>query len=568
MTYLVNAPASFADEALRGFVAAHPALVRAVYGGVVRTTPGSLGKVAVVVGGGSGHYPAFAGFVGPGFADGAVAGHVFTSPSVGRVHTVASAASRGGGVLLACGNYAGDELNFSLAAERLRADGIGTRLLLVSDDIASAPDDEWSNRRGIAGGLVVFKIAAAAAESGADLDTVERIARAANAATRTLGVAFAGCTLPGEPTALFDVPSGRMATGLGIHGEPGISQDALPCADELADVLVSRVIADTDVRGRAAAVLLNGLGATKAEELYVLWHSVLSRLRDRGVRVIAPEVGEFVTSLDMAGCSLTITWLDDELEALWVAPCRTPAFTRVDGERFDVDDGVENAGADGVGRAAAEPLAPSSADAARPAVELLIDLAGRVVAALAEHQAELGRLDAIAGDGDHGAAMARGSTAALAAVQSGDGDVAQLLTAAAHAWGEHAGGTSGVLWSCAIEAFASALRRRPDVAVAAHAAVDAVARLGRASPGDKTMLDAMTPFVAALDEQALEGVALPAALAVAAEAATNGARATAGMRPRVGRARPLAERSVGHQDPGAASFAVVVRTIADSIAAP
>ncbi|WP_007027654.1 dihydroxyacetone kinase family protein, partial [Saccharomonospora iraqiensis] len=329
MTRLYDDPATFSDDMVAGFVTAHPDRVRRVPGGVVRATRPRRGKVAVVTGGGSGHYPAFCGTVGPGFADGAVVGNIFTAPSAEDAHSVARAAERGGGVVFSFGNYAGDTLNFGLAVERLRHDGIPAHTVVVTDDVASAPAESRDRRRGVAGDFVVFKVAAAAAEEGYDLAEVVRVAEHANARTRSLGVAFDGCTLPGGDDPLFTVPAGRMGLGLGIHGEAGISERALPSAAELAQTLVDGVLADAPeaASGRVTAIL-NGLGATKYEELFVTYRTVARLLAEAGLEVVAPEVGELVTSLDMAGCSLTLTWLDDELERLWQAPADTPAYRK------------------------------------------------------------------------------------------------------------------------------------------------------------------------------------------------------------------------------------------------
>jgi len=221
MTRLYDDPATFMDDMLEGFLDVYSTYVVGVPGGAVRATETRPGKVAVVVGGGSGHYPAFCGVVGPGFADGAVVGNIFTSPSADDAYSVGRAASGGGGVLFSTGNYAGDVMNFTQAQQRLNAEGTDTRVVFVTDDIASAPRDEIHKRRGIAGDFVVFKIAGAAADQGYDLGAVERVTRLANARTRTLGVAFSGCTLPGADRPLFTVPTGKMGVGLGIHGEPG-----------------------------------------------------------------------------------------------------------------------------------------------------------------------------------------------------------------------------------------------------------------------------------------------------------------------------------------------------------
>jgi dihydroxyacetone kinase len=244
MTHLFNDPAAFADEVLDGFVAAHPQLVRRVPGGVIRAAAPQPGEVAVVVAGGAGHYPAFAGLVGPGLAHGAAVGNIFASPSARQICSVASAVSAGAGVLLCYGNYAGDVLHCGEAAALLNKNGVPTKTLAVTDDIASASPEEVDKRRGIAGDLAVFKAAAAAAEAGLSLDEVHSVASRANDRTRSFGVAFSGCTLPGADGPLFTVTPGRMAVGLGIHGEPGVGEVAVPTADALAVMLVSRLLDD------------------------------------------------------------------------------------------------------------------------------------------------------------------------------------------------------------------------------------------------------------------------------------------------------------------------------------
>ncbi|WP_017615145.1 dihydroxyacetone kinase subunit DhaK, partial [Nocardiopsis salina] len=306
MSRLLNSPSDFREDMLDGLSAAYPRHLTRVPGasGVVRSA-GTGGRVSVVVGGGCGHYPAFAGLVGPGLAAGAVVGEVFTSPSAEQAHRVGRAADEGAGVLFSFGNYAGDVMNFGLAEERLRGEGVDCRTVLVTDDVASAPHEEHAGRRGIAGTLPVFKTAGAAADRGDPIDEVERLARHANSRTATLGVGFAGCTVPGEKEPLFTVPPGHMEIGLGIHGEPGIEEGPLVSASELAPLLLDPLLAErpADTSGRVA-IVLNGLGATKYEELFVVASGLFPALRRAGLEPVLPEVGEAVTSLDMAGCSL------------------------------------------------------------------------------------------------------------------------------------------------------------------------------------------------------------------------------------------------------------------------
>ncbi|WP_349426090.1 dihydroxyacetone kinase family protein [Microbacterium sp. LWS13-1.2] len=564
MTRIANDPADFVSQALAGFVAAHGDVVRAVDGGVVRAVPAARGSVALVVGGGSGHYPAFAGVVGAGMAAGAVCGNIFTSPSAGQAYRVAKAAHRGGGVLFSFGNYAGDVLHFGEAEARLRDEGIDARTVLCTDDIASAPLDEIDRRRGIAGDFVVFKIAGAAAERGDSIDEVERLARLANHRTRTLGVAFGGCTFPGAGEPLFTVPDGMMSIGLGIHGEPGIRDVPRTDSATLAATLVGALLADVpEQRGARVVVIVNGLGTVKYEELFVLYGDVAALLEAAGVTVVQPEVGELVTSLDMAGASVTLFWLDDELEPLWAAPAYTPAYRKGSVEvaaATDAGDEVFEAGE-------AEQL-PEASEWSKTAATLALGYLDAARATLHEHEAELGRIDAIAGDGDHGVGMRTGIDAAGEAADP-DAGLRAMLAAAGDAWSERAGGTSGALWGSILVAVGRALDREgadpcTAVADAARAALDAVTSRGGARVGDKTMVDALDPFVRTLDQRLAAGDALPDALDAAARAATDAAAATSALRPALGRARPLAEKSLGHPDAGATSLALIATAISET----
>lgn len=567
MTTIFDAPEDFATTALAGFAAVYSRYVRHVKGGVVRSTKVPKGKVSVVIGGGSGHYPAFAGYVGPGLADAAVAGDVFASPSTAAVARVCRYAYQGGGILLGFGNYAGDVLNFGVAAERLRAEGIDVRIVPVTDDVASAPMDAAAKRRGIAGDLVVFKIAGAAAEAGMNLDEVERVTRRANDRTVSFGVAFKGCTLPGASAPLFTVPHGQIALGLGIHGEPGIKEEAIVSAKDLARLLTDKLLAERPAATTKVGVVLNGLGATKYEELFVLWTTISALLKDAGLDVVAPEAGEFVTSLDMQGCSLTLLWLDDELETLWSAACDTPVLRR--GATFATELATD-ALDDTEGQTTFAPASERSKEAGRCVAGLLADIA----AALRDAEEELGRIDAQAGDGDHGQGMRRGSAAALdaanAAVAAGAG-AASVLAVAGDAWADRAGGTSGAIWGLLLRSWSNALSdsyaiEKEAVVKGARLALDGVTRLGRARLGDKTLVDALVPFVEALEREAASGGSLPDAWQSAAAAATSAADATSALTPKLGRARPLAEKSIGHPDAGAISLALVARVASDYLA--
>ncbi|BCW09769.1 erythrulose kinase [Arthrobacter sp. NtRootA4] len=565
MTQIFDNPADFADEALDGFVAANRGYVARVDGGVVRSTEVPAGQVALVVGGGSGHYPAFAGLVGPGLAAGSACGNMFASPAAGQVYRVAKAANAGGGVLLSYGNYAGDVLHFGQAQLRLNAEGIETRTVTVTDDIASAPIEQIEKRRGIAGDLTVFKIAGAAAEAGLNLDDVERLAIKTNYRTRSLGVAFDGCTLPGATDPLFHVPAGQMSLGLGIHGEPGISEHPMPTASELADLLVSKLLADKpEDAGDRVVAIVNGLGTVKYDELFLLFGKIEKLLSAAGLTVVEPECGELVTSLDMSGLSLTLLWLDEELEQYWAAPADTPAF-----RKGSMAPRAARAAAaiDDAETADVEQPTPAAAELGRQAVAVLAQVRDVVV----EHEEELGKLDAIAGDGDHGIGMRRGVDAAAQAGEAASGSsVARILASAGEAWSERAGGTSGALWGSAVIAAGLSLGNREsysskDAAAAVEAFTSAITELGKADPGDKTMVDALLPFRDAFLAELDGGAPVDRALAVAAAAAESAAANTADLRPLKGRARPLAEKSIGHPDPGAVSFGLIAARISHHI---
>ncbi len=564
MTRVLNRSSDFTTEAVAGMVDVYRDYLHPVEGGVIRTGVSRPHKVAVVIGGGSGHYPAFAGWVGPGLADGAVVGNVFASPSTQQILSVARSVEDGAGVVMSFGNYAGDVLNFSLAEERLRADGIEAVCLAVTDDVSSAAADDRGRRRGVAGDLMVFKIAGAAAELGLDLASVVSVAERANAATFSFGVAFAGCTLPGSDQPLFTVPDGAMGVGLGVHGEPGVDEVPLEPAADLARRLVDRLLEERPAgsSGRVTA-LLNGLGGTKYEELFVLWNDVRQLLEGAGLTVVRPEVGELITSLDMAGVSLTLTWLDEELEQLWTAPCDTPAFHRSTPPQLQPRAQRSNEQA-GVAAAAADAT-PASRELAARLVRCLEDVA----AMLHEQESELGALDAIAGDGDHGRGMTTGCDAALAAARTAaaaDAGLATALAAAGDAWADKAGGTSGALWGNALHQAAAALDdtgapSAEQALAAVTAAQDLVLGFGKAKRHDKTLIDALVPFTDALAQGIERGDELPAAWASAAEVARAEADATAELLPRIGRSRVLAERSQGHKDPGAVSLAMVLAVV-------
>ena len=567
MTHLVNKPEDFPKELASGFVKSNRRYVRPVFGGVVRATESPKGKVAVVCGGGTGHYPAFTGWCGPGLVDGVVTGNIFSSPSASQVYSVGKAADNGGGVFIGIFNYAGDILHFGLAAERLKADGVQVATSVVTDDVASAPKERRLERRGVAGGLAVLKLTGAAAEEGADLAEVERVFNKANEHVRTFGVAFSGCTLPGADAPLFEVPKGMMGVGLGVHGEAGIYDTELGTADEVAKLLVEKLLEEApDGAPKRVVAMLNGLGAAKYEEMFVMYNSVEKRIQDAGVELVDGEVGEFMTSLDMSGVSLTLVWLDDELERLWFAPCDTPTYRRAPSMHPMLPEDVQF-------NTEPEPIqveAPGSPESQAAAKAIAGGLEA-IAQAMEENRVMLGDLDAIAGDGDHGIGMSRGSrnAADVAAQLAKDGAGAKtVLVGAGAKWSEGAGGASGALWGAALGAAGNVLGDDKPVddtaqAEAVRALVDAIVRLGGGKAGQKTMLDAQFPFADAFEEAVASGKSAQEAWTSAAAVAVKAAADTADIEPTLGRAKVLSQKSIGHPDPGATSFGIIATTVAE-----
>jgi len=327
MKKLLNAPEDVRNESLRGVAAAHPELsvdfeTRVIY----RGTPKADGKVALISGGGSGHEPLHGGFVGLGMLDAACAGEVFTSPTPDQMQAATLAVNRGGGVLHIVKNYTGDVMNFEMAAELAAADGVQVATIVTDDDVA-VQDSTWTaGRRGVGVTVLLEKIVGAAAEEGRDLASVLAIAEKVNAGGRSMGMALTSCTVPAAGKPTFDLPDDQMEIGIGIHGEPGRHRVPLAPAREIAEQLVEPILADLDFTTGPTIVMLNGMGGSPLIELYLMYGEVAALLEKAGVTVARSLVGNYITSLDMAGCSVTVLKADDELLRLWDAPVSTPGL--------------------------------------------------------------------------------------------------------------------------------------------------------------------------------------------------------------------------------------------------
>lgn len=565
---LINDPDNLIAELIQGMVSAHPnhLTVEGDTGRAIVALNGPRdGKVGIVVGGGSGHEPAFAGYVGKGLADAAPVGNIFASPSPAQIIDAGFAAEGGAGVLFLYGNYTGDVMNFGMAEEGMAKQGVTARSFVTTDDIASAPIDKIHERRGIAGNFFVFKVAGAAADLGGNLDDVEAAAKRANDATRTMGVALSACSMPQTGKANFDLPDGEMEIGMGIHGEQGIERVPAETANAVTDRLLHPILEELSVTsGDKVAVLVNGLGSTTLLELYLMHRRVAEVLTDRDVEIYHSWVGEYCTSLEMGGASVSIMKLDADLTKWLDHPCDTPAL-RV-GAALDTTHGTRRAPRK---RTALEVHAIESLDDLETSGPVTPSVFRTMMAASAEaiyaQRDVLCELDGAVGDGDHGVTMEMGWKAAMSALADlpETATISKMSYEIGRAFLNAVGASVGPLYSDGFAGASDAVTDRLNLDGSSMAAwvsglFDGIQRRGDASVGDKTMVDAWAPAVDAALFASRRGVGAAAVMQAAAKAAEQGAETTIQMQSNLGRSKKLGVRSIGHKDPGAASAAIMI----------
>ncbi len=562
MRKLINDPDRVVREMLEGGVSRTPFQVLLPDDDVVLRRGGTAREVAVISGGGSGHEPAHAGYVGAGMLAAAVAGPVFTSPGVDAVLAAIRAVTGPAGALLVVKNYTGDRLNFGLAAELARGEGLAVELVVVADDVSLRNTVPRERRRGIAGTVLVHKVAGAAAAAGRPLGEVKALAERGAAGRGPLGAARGGCTRPGAGGSGVALGDDEVELGLGIHGEPGVERVAFDGCDRLVGSMVGTIADELGVSGgERVALLVNGLGGTPPMELDIVMRATLRALRGRNVNVVRGWCGNLLTALDMPGCSITILPLDDALLGLLDAPTEAPAWPGPG----RLNDDVVQRGPDRA-RAGGDAAAAAPSEAGLQVRTAALAAAHRLVGA----EDTLSALDAKAGDGDLESSMARAARAVLALPPGAWRSPSHALQAMADAVRRAAGGSSGPFYAVALSRAARRLAGigRPglsDWGDALAEAVEAIRRLGGARPGDRTMVDALEPMAEALRAACGTGRWNREAWERCAAAARAGAEATAAMRPRLGRASYLGDRALGVPDGGAVAVAILAESLLDGL---
>lgn len=561
MKKLINDPRNVVREMLEGIadLTPHLALLDTENVALRAGLPAVAERpVAVISGGGAGHEPAHAGYVGPGMLSAAVTGDVFTSPSSDAVLAAIRATAGPAGALLIIKNYTGDRLNFGIAAELARAEGIPVEIAVVADDVALAGVVAPERRRGIAGTILVHKIAGAAAAAGLPLAVVSEKARSAAARIGTMGVALGACTVPTAGKPGFTLGEREIELGLGIHGEKGVARGEIRPANELVEQMIARIAEECELkRGDRVALLVNGLGATPPLELAIVARHALAVLRQRGITIERAWNDNLLTALEMPGCSLSVLKLDGNDLQFLDAPTEASAWP-----------GCGHIPASRSIIAATAPIAgpaETHLDAADSSLRGIIMAAAD---ALEAAEVQLTDLDSKAGDGDLGASMVRGAQAVRALPESAWSSPSRAILDISTALRRAIAGSSGPFYAIALARAGRHLAQQRKLTAenwveAFELAVAAVTEAGGAKPGDRTMVDALEPAVRSLKSTA--GLPPRERCSLAADAAAAGAEATASMSPRLGRASYLGDRAIGTPDGGAVAVAIWMRAIAQAI---
>jgi len=566
MKKFINRPEDVVDEMLQGLVVLHPGSVRLPgHKVLIRADAQQVRdkQVAILSGGGSGHEPAHAGYIGSGMLSAAVAGEVFTSPSSDTVFAAIQTVAAKPGALLVVKNYTGDRLNFGLAAEMARAQGIPVEMVIVDDDVALKGTGQATGARGLAGTVFIHKLLGAAAAEGKSLAELAAIGKAAIASLATMGVSFSAGTSPAVGKPSFELGEHEMELGLGIHGEPGVRRTELQVANQVTETLLTEILQHGSFGDeRRVAVMVNNLGATTEMELAIVARHAASFLAGKGLTVERIYAGTFLSSLDMAGMSISVLGLNEDRLRWLDAPTTAPAWPNAAKQRpgdpaRQIAVEVSTAVSSGSG---------AQTEAGRKTKQAIEAACQALLAA----ENELTEMDRVTGDGDLGVSMARAAKAVQDAVAFYPLDnVPATIKALGHTLRRELGGSSGPLYGvlflrCGSVLEASGATGLAQWAVALDQGCQAISELGGAKPGDRTMLDALDPFVRTLQEATGLKATRDAVLA-AVNAAERGAEATAQMHPKLGRSSYLGGRVLGYPDPGAKAISLWLRAACDAL---
>lgn len=585
MKKIINKPETVVMEMCNGMTIAHPELEFIRKYKVMKKKNINKNKVSLISGGGSGHEPAHAGFIGKGMLDAAVCGDVFASPSQIQVYQAIKATASEKGSLLIIKNYSGDMMNFKNAAHLASEDGIKVDYVKVDDDIAVEDSLYTVGRRGVAGTVLVHKIAGAAAELGLSLEEVKGIAEKAIANVRSLGFALSSCTLPAKGTPTFNIAEDEIEFGVGIHGEPGIKREKMATADELAERIVNSILKDMKIDGtnnEEVSVLINGFGGTPLQELYLFTNSVTAELVKRNVRIYKTFVGNYMTSIDMEGASVSIMKLDKQLKDLLSEQCDTPAF-KISGLIEPAEYVSLEVSADMENKVSFEVETNESFAIIKDenlTLNNMIYIIDKMSAVIIDNEVPFCELDSHAGDGDFGMSVAKGFKQLkrewkhiLSEEYMSIGD---FLNACSLVIMEYCGGASGPIWGSAFRAAGKQVQTKIELTVSEfaemmNAAVKGIQATGERSfgrgavVGDKTLIDALVPCADTWEECAKTNVGFKEAFERGAKAAVEGAKKTEEIVARMGRAGTVGDRSLGHPDAGAYGLGVIFTEISNSL---
>ncbi|WP_010238286.1 dihydroxyacetone kinase subunit DhaK [Clostridium arbusti] len=585
MKKIINKPETVVMEMCNGIAIAHPELEFIRKYKIMKKKNINQEKVSLISGGGSGHEPAHAGFIGKGMLDSAVCGDIFASPSQIQIYQAIRATASKKGTLLIIKNYSGDMMNFKNAAYLASEDGIKIDYVKVDDDIAVKDSLYTVGRRGVAGTVLVHKIAGAAAECGLSLEEVKGIAEKAVLNVRSLGFAFSSCTVPAKGTPTFEIAEDEMEFGVGIHGEPGIKREKIATADELAERMVDSLLSDMKIDGtkqQEIAVLINGFGGTPLQELYLFNNSVVGELAKRNVKIYRIFVGNYMTSIDMEGASVSIMKLDEQLKSLLSEESDTPAF-KVSGpagvgEYVSLEDcnDVENEVSFEV--ETCENF--SCINNEKVNLDNIIYIVDKMSQIIIENEIPFCELDSHAGDGDFGMSVAKGFKQLKREwkqiLLEQYKNIGAFLNSCSLVIMEHCGGASGPIWGSAFRAAGKQVGAKNELTISEfadmmQAAVRGIQDTGKRSfgrgavVGDKTLIDALVPCADTWTDCAKSNTDFKEAFELSAKAAVEGAKSTEKVVARMGRAGTVGDRSLGYPDAGAYGLGVIFTEISKVI---